>query len=116
VTMFDPNAPTGSGWWHWDVFDIAPTVHSLAAGAGDAGSTLLPAGAGEGRIDFGFSHYGGPCPPVGDPPHHYEITVFAVKDAYLPLDAQSSGGMVGFVLHFNTLATAQMVGLYGRPN
>ena len=115
ITMYDPNAPTGSGWWHWTVFNIPPTVHSLAAGAGDAGSASLPAGAGEGRTDFGFSHYGGPCPPVGDSPHHYEITVFAVKVAQLPLNAESSGGMVGFVLHFNTLATAQTVGLYGRP-
>ena len=115
VTLYDPDAPTGSGWWHWTVFNIPPSVHSLAAGAGDAGSTSLPAGAGEGRTDFGFSHYGGPCPPVGEPPHHYEITVFAVKVAHLPLNAQSSGGMVGFVLHFNTLATTRMVGLYGRP-
>lgn len=115
ITMFDPNAPTGSGWWHWTVFNIPPTVHSLPAGAGDAGSTLLPAGAGEGRTDFGFSHYGGPCPPVGDPPHHYQITVYAVKVAKLPLDKNSSGALVGFVLHFNTLGTARVVGLYGRP-
>lgn len=115
VTMFDPDAPTGSGWWHWTVFNIPPSVHSLAPDAGDAGATSLPAGAMEGRTDFGFSHYGGPCPPVGDPPHHYEITVYAVKVAKLPLDAHSSGGMVGFVLHFNTLATARLVGRYGRP-
>jgi Raf kinase inhibitor-like YbhB/YbcL family protein len=116
VTIFDPDAPTGSGWWHWTVFNIPPTVHHLAAGAGDAGSTLLPAGAGEGRSDFGFSHYGGPCPPVGDPPHHYEITVYAVKAAKLPLDAHASGAVVGYVLHFNTLGTARMIGRYGREH
>jgi Raf kinase inhibitor-like YbhB/YbcL family protein len=115
VTMYDPDAPTGSGWWHWTVFNIPPSVHSLPTDAGDAGSALLPAGAGEGRTDFGFSHYGGPCPPVGDPPHHYEITVFAVKVAKLPLDADASGATVGFVLHFNTLATTRIVGRYGRP-
>jgi Raf kinase inhibitor-like YbhB/YbcL family protein len=115
VTMYDPDAPTGSGWWHWTVFNIPASVHSLAADAGAAGSTLLPAGAGEGRTDFGFSHYGGPCPPVGDPAHHYEITVFAVKVATLPLDANASGAMVGFLLHFNTLGTARLVGRYGRP-
>ncbi|MDA8051142.1 MAG: YbhB/YbcL family Raf kinase inhibitor-like protein [Rhodospirillales bacterium] len=115
ITMFDPNAPTGSGWWHWTVFNIPANVHGLPENAGAAGSILLPKGAGEGRTDFGFSHYGGPCPPVGDPPHHYEITVFAVKVAKLPLDQHSSGAMVGFVLHFNTLATARLVGLYGRP-
>lgn len=116
VTMYDPDAPTGSGWWHWTVFNIPPTVHSLAEDAGAGNSPALPAGATEGRTDFGFSHYGGPCPPVGNPPHHYEITVFAVKVAKLPdLDAQSSGALVGFLLHFNTLATARITGLYGRP-
>jgi Raf kinase inhibitor-like YbhB/YbcL family protein len=114
VTMYDPDAPTGSGWWHWTVFNIPPSVHRLAAGAGDAGSKSLPKGAGEGRTDFGFSHYGGPCPPVGDPPHHYEITVYALKAAKLPLNPTSSGALVGFMLHFNTLESARVTGLYGR--
>jgi Raf kinase inhibitor-like YbhB/YbcL family protein len=113
ITMFDPDAPTGSGWWHWTVFNIPPDVHSLPAGAGAEGSSALPAGAGEGRTDFGFSHYGGPCPPPG-PAHHYHITVYAEKVAKLPLDAESSGAFVGFNLHFNTLARGQIVGLYGR--
>ena len=115
VTMYDPDAPTGSGWWHWTVFNIPPSVHSLPENAGAGGSALLPQGAGEGRTDFGFSHYGGPCPPVGDLPHHYHITVFAVKVARLPLDANASGALVGFMLHFNTLASTEMVGTYGRP-
>ncbi len=114
VTIHDPDAPTGSGWWHWTVFNIPKNVHHLALNAGAAGSKLLPKGAGEGRTDFGFSYYGGPCPPVGDAPHHYEITVFAVKVKKLPLNAQSSGALVGFVLHFNTLATTKLTGLYGR--
>jgi len=114
ITMYDPDAPTGSGWWHWTVFNIPPTVHSLNAAAGDAGSAALPAGAVQGRTDFGFSHYGGPCPPVGDPAHHYEITVFALKVAKLPLNTQSSGALVGFTLHSNTLDKAQTVGTYGR--
>ncbi len=114
ITMYDPDAPTGSGWWHWTVFNIPPTVHSLPENAGAAHSSLLPPGAIEGRTDFGFSNYGGPCPPVGDPPHHYEVTVYAVKVAQLPLDNQASGALVGFMLHFNTLATARTTGLYGR--
>jgi Raf kinase inhibitor-like YbhB/YbcL family protein len=114
ITMYDPDAPTGSGWWHWTVFNIPANVHSLAAGAGAAGSKALPAGAGEGRTDFGFSHYGGPCPPVGDRPHHYHITVYAVKAPKLDLNAESSGALVGFNLHFNTLAKGQLVGTYGR--
>jgi len=115
VTMFDPDAPTGSGFWHWTVFNIPQTVHQLAAGSGDAGATTLPAGAGEGRNDAGVAHYFGACPPPGDPPHRYQITVFAVKIAKMPLDAESSGARVGFQLHYNTLAKAQVVGLLGVP-
>lgn len=115
VTVFDPDAPTGSGWWHWTVFDIPASVHSLSAGAGDPGSTTLPVGAVQGRTDFGFSHYGGPCPPVGERPHRYIVTVFAEKVAKLPdLNTNSSGALVGFVLHFNTLAEARSMGRYGR--
>jgi Raf kinase inhibitor-like YbhB/YbcL family protein len=114
ITMYDPDAPTGSGWWHWTLFNIPASVHGLAAGAGSEGSKDLPAGAGQGRTDFGFSHYGGPCPPAGDHAHHYEITVYAVKVAKLPLDDTASGAKVGFNLHFNTLATAKIVGRYGR--
>jgi hypothetical protein len=113
VTMYDPDAPTGSGFWHWTMFNIPAGVHQLAAGAGDEGSTALPPGAGEGRNDAGQSHYMGPCPPPG-PAHHYRITVYAVKVAKLSLTAESSGAVVGFNLHFNTLATGQLVGIYGR--
>ncbi|HVC57217.1 MAG TPA: YbhB/YbcL family Raf kinase inhibitor-like protein [Stellaceae bacterium] len=115
VTMYDPDAPTGSGFWHWTVFNIPADVHELAAGAGDAGSKALPAGAGEGRNDGGAAHYTGSCPPMGDPPHHYQITVFAVNVAKLPLTADASGAMVGFQLHFNTLAKAQIVATFAAP-
>jgi hypothetical protein len=114
ITMYDPDAPTGSGFWHWTLFNIPASVHKLAAGAGDAGSAGLPAGAGQGRNDAGVSHYSGPCPPAG-PAHHYQITVFAVKVANLPLDAGSSGARVGFNLHFNTLATGRVTGLFAQP-
>lgn len=116
VTIYDPDAGPGSGWWHWTVFNIPATVHSLAAGAGSEGSRELPAGAGEGRNDFGLSQYSGPCPPVGDHAHHYEITVYAIKIARLPLDNTASGTAVSSTLHSNTLATAKIVGRYERSN
>jgi Raf kinase inhibitor-like YbhB/YbcL family protein len=116
ITMFDPDAPTGSGWWHWTVANIPANVHSLPQNAGAGQPGELPPGAVEGRTDFGFSHYGGPCPPVGDHPHRYQITVYAVKQPKLPLDTQSSGAMVGFLLHFNTLAAARITGHYGRSH
>jgi Raf kinase inhibitor-like YbhB/YbcL family protein len=114
VTMFDPDAPTGSGWWHWTIFNIPASVHSLPAGAGSDASKDLPAGAVQGKNDFGFSFYGGPCPPPGDHAHHYEITVYALKVPKLELDESASGAKVGFNLHANALATANIVGRYGR--
>ena len=116
VTMYDPDAPTGSGWWHWTVFNLPASVHSLPENAGTANSTALPAGAVQGRTDFGFSHYGGPCPPVGDPPHRYVITVYALKTATLPLTAQASGGTVGAKLHSDAIGRAQLIGHYGRKH
>ena len=114
VTMVDTDARNGRGWWHWMVFNIPASVHGLAAGAGSEGSKDLPAGAIQGRTDFGFSHYGGPCPPVGDHAHHYEITIYALKVPSLPLDETASGAQIGPGLGANTLAAAKIVGRYGR--
>ncbi len=115
VTMYDPDAPTGSGFWHWTVVNIPADVHSLPEGAGDAGSKSLPGGAVEGRNDAGHDYYRGACPPPSDPPHHYQITVYAVKVPKLPISAESSGAMVGFNLHFNTLAKSQIVATFAKP-
>jgi Raf kinase inhibitor-like YbhB/YbcL family protein len=115
ITIYDPDAPTGSGWWHWIVFNIPATVTSLPQNAGAANSTSMPAGAVQARTDFGVSNYGGPCPPMGDKPHHYQITVYALKVDKLQLDSSASGAMVGYYLHFNTLAKARITGRYGRP-
>jgi Raf kinase inhibitor-like YbhB/YbcL family protein len=114
LTMVDTDARSGRGWWHWRVFNIPPSVHGLAAGAGSEGSKDLPAGAIQGPNDFGFSHYGGPCPPVGDHAHHYEITIYALKVPSLPLNETASDAQVEPSLGANTLATAKIVGRYGR--
>jgi len=116
VSIYDPDAPTGSGWWHWVVFNIPAATTSLPKGAGDVAKKLMPAGAIQSRTDFGSDGYGGPCPPAGDKPHRYQITVFAVDVDKLP-DATSdaaSAALVGFDLHFHTLAKATLTGLYGR--
>jgi Raf kinase inhibitor-like YbhB/YbcL family protein len=116
VTIYDPDAPTGSGWWHWVVFNIPAKVTSLPKGAGNVKSKLMPKGAIQSRTDFGSDGYGGPCPPAGDKPHHYQITVFAVDVDKLP-DAKNdmaSAALVGFDLHFHTLAKATLTGTYGR--
>jgi Raf kinase inhibitor-like YbhB/YbcL family protein len=84
--------------------------------AGDVKKKLMPKGAIQSRTDFGTDGYGGPCPPQGDKPHHYHITVFAVDLDKLP-DAKNdtaSAALVGFDLNFQTLAKATSTGLYGR--
>src|SRR6187399_715224 len=76
ITVYDPDAPTGSGWWHWMVYDIPATTTSIPAGAGNTGKPGLPAGAVQGPTDFGTKGWGGPCPPAGDKAHRYVFTVF----------------------------------------
>ena len=112
VTCYDPDAPTGSGFWHWLVVNIPADVTELKLGAGSAGGTL-PKGALMTRTDFGKPGYGGPCPPEGDHPHRYLFTVFAVGDT-LDVGADTSADVVGFNLHFKTLAKAAIMGLFKR--
>ncbi len=112
VTMYDPDAPTGSGWWHWVVYDIPASIHKLAGGAGHSGT--LPDGAKHGRNDFGTMEFGGACPPAGDKPHRYIVTVYALKTDKLGVPADASPAMIGFMLNANRLATATLTGLYGR--
>ena len=113
LTMYDPDAPTGSGWWHWVVYNIPASITELPQGAGDAGGKM-PAGALQGRTDFGTSGYGGPCPPAGHKPHHYVFTLYALKTDKLDVPADSSAAMVGFAIGANTLASARITALYGR--
>ncbi len=114
LTMFDPDAPTGSGFWHWVVANLPPSTTSLPEGAGDAANPKLPAGTVQARGDAGVSGYFGPCPPAGDPPHHYVITLFAVDTDKLDVDSNASGAVVGFNLHFHTIDKASVTYLYGR--
>jgi Raf kinase inhibitor-like YbhB/YbcL family protein len=114
ITMYDKDAPTGSGWWHWVVFDLPATTSELPVGAGDAAKGLLPAGAVQGRTDFGSTGYGGPCPPPGHGPHQYVITVHALNTDKLGLDANASPAVVGYTLNSATLAKASIVFYYER--
>ncbi len=113
LTCYDPDAPTGSGFWHWLVVNIPPDARELALGAGSEGGTL-PAGALQVRTDFGKPGYGGPCPPEGDHPHRYLFSLHAVSLAELKVTADTSAAVVGFQLNFNTVAKATLMGLYKR--
>lgn len=114
ITVYDPDAPTGSGWWHWTVVNLPVTTTSLPTGAGALQNPQLPAGAVQGRNDYGYAGFGGACPPPGDKPHRYQFTVWALKSEYLPLNNESSGAMVGFMLNNMVLAKADMTVKFGR--
>ena len=114
LTVYDPDAPTGSGWWHWVMFDIPPGVTALAAGAGDPSGGKAPKGAVQGRTDFGATGYGGPCPPAGDKPHRYVFTLFALKLDKLAADPAATAAMIGFTLNANALEKTSFTIYYGR--
>ena len=111
LTAYDPDAPTGSGWWHWTVANIPADVTGLAAGAS---ATALPTGAVEGRTDFGAPGFGGACPPEGAAPHRYIFRIYAMPEAALPLDGSASGAMFGYYANAMALDHAELTATYGR--
>jgi len=113
VTCFDPDAPTGSGFWHWLVVNIPADVTELARDAGNPKAPKLPPGALQTRTDLGKPGYGGPCPPPGHP-HRYVFTVFAVGVDRLQVTADTSAASIGFDLFFKALAKTEIIGLFRR--
>lgn len=112
ITCFDPDAPTGSGYWHWLAFDIPASVTSLAAGAGNNDS---PAGGKSGRNDFGLTAYAGPCPPKGDGAHRYIFTVHALDVGSISgASKETSGASLIFMMRGHVLATGQLMGKFGH--
>lgn len=112
ITAYDPDAPTGSGWWHWTAYDLPASLRTLPAGAGKLGG--LPGGAKQGRNDYGSNDFGGACPPQGDKPHRYIFTVFALKVDRLEVPADASAALIGYMLNANKLATASLTARFGR--
>jgi Raf kinase inhibitor-like YbhB/YbcL family protein len=115
ITAYDPDAPTGSGWWHWVVYNIPGNVNNVVENAGLADNTLLPAGSVQGRTDFGTAAYGGACPPQGDKPHRYVFTVHALKIDKLELPSDATAALVGYMINANRIDKASFTARFSRP-
>ena len=111
ITAYDPDAPTGSGWWHWQLINIPADVTSLVAGAGKADKA--PKGSQHIENDYGVAGFGGACPPQGHGVHHYKFTVHALSKK-LELPATASGALTGYMINANSLGSASIEALYTR--
>ncbi|MCB9598904.1 MAG: YbhB/YbcL family Raf kinase inhibitor-like protein [Sandaracinus sp.] len=110
VEIHDPDAPTGVGFFHWLVADLAPSTTELPY---DAAASGMPEGSVQTRTDFGTTTYGGPCPPPGAP-HRYVVTVYALDVPSLGVDASTSPAVVRFSVRGHTLAYGRATATYGR--
>ncbi|MEL6140341.1 MAG: YbhB/YbcL family Raf kinase inhibitor-like protein [Bacteroidota bacterium] len=114
ITMYDPDAPTGSGWWHWVVFDLPADISEIKENAGNLESGLMPEAAIQSITNYGVPGYGGPCPPENHGIHQYTITVHALKVESLELDKDTNPAIVGYYIWNNTIAKASIVTYYKR--
>lgn len=114
LTVYDPDAPTGSGWWHWVIFDIPANSTELIANAGNPEANLAPKGSIQSITNFGKPGFGGPCPPEGHGLHQYIFTIHALKTNKLGLNAEANPAVVGYYLNNNTIAKASIVAYYQR--
>lgn len=113
VMVHDPDAPTGSGWWHWVLFNIPAEMTSLPEAAGEPKNGLVPEAV-QVRNDYGSQGYGGACPPEGHGDHRYQFKVYALKVEQLPLDESATPAKVGFYVNANKLAEAELEVLWGH--
>jgi Raf kinase inhibitor-like YbhB/YbcL family protein len=111
LMVHDPDAPTGSGWWHWVVYNLPADTSSLPEGAK---SGTLPKRAVEATTDFGKSGYGGPCPPPGSGKHHYNFTLYALKVDKLDVPSGASPAMIGFNVNASSVGKAKLTGTFER--
>ncbi|KAF1023924.1 MAG: hypothetical protein GAK30_00291 [Paracidovorax wautersii] len=113
VFAYDPDAPTGSGWWHWQLINIPKEVTTLPTGAGDPGKNLAPAGSFSNRNDYGAVGFGGACPPAGHGPHRYQFTVYALSKK-LELPEGASGALAGYMVKAHALGSSTIEALYKK--
>jgi Raf kinase inhibitor-like YbhB/YbcL family protein len=112
VTVYDPDAPTASGFWHWAVADIPLTTTSLPSGAGDDDGSGLPEGAVQFSNDAGSKRFVGAAPPAGHGVHHYYAVVHALDVDHLDLPSDASPAYLGFNLFMHSVGRAILIGTY----
>ncbi|RLJ16229.1 hypothetical protein DJ030_17360 [bacterium endosymbiont of Escarpia laminata] len=115
VTVYDPDAPTGSGWWHWVIFNIPANAAGLARNAGNPTSHLAPESSVQSRTDFGSTGFGGACPPKGHGKHRYQFKVHALDVERLDIGPDSSGALAGYYINAHQLGVADIEAIYERP-
>lgn len=113
LMVYDPDAPTGSGWWHWQLVNIPANVTELKADAGNADGKNIPKGSMQIENDYGFAGYGGACPPVGDGAHRYQFTLHALSQT-LELPEGASGALTGYMVNANTIESVEIEALFKR--
>lgn len=114
VTLYDPDATTGSGWWHWIVYDIPESARSLPAGLAQGLGRALPGRAAQAANDFGDRGYGGPCPPRGERPHRYVLTVHALRVETIAVPHQASPAFVRYRIYGNRIGSGSIAATFGR--
>ena len=111
ITAYDPDAPTGSGWWHWVVFNIDKSVSEIKTGAS---TDSMPKNAIESTTSYGSKGFGGACPPKGDKAHRYIFTVYALNTEKIEQNADARPELIGFFLNSHAIAKASIMAYYGR--
>jgi Raf kinase inhibitor-like YbhB/YbcL family protein len=114
ITAYDPDAPTGSGWWHWQIVNIPSTVTGIESGAGSTKKDLAPENSMQIQNDYGSRGFGGACPPAGHGVHHYRFTIHALSVEKLNLPKDASGALTGYMINANTIETSTIESLYKR--
>ncbi|MGJ8681487.1 YbhB/YbcL family Raf kinase inhibitor-like protein [Paraglaciecola sp.] len=114
ITAYDPDAPTGSGWWHWQIVNIPKNISELSTGAGSAETSNAPKESTHISNDYGIRGFGGACPPAGHGVHHYRFTIHALSVEKLELPEDASGALAGYMINANTIESSTIEALYKR--
>lgn len=114
ITAYDIDAPTGSGWWHWQVVNIPLKTRELASGAGNKENNIMPTGSTQISNDYGSHAFGGACPPPGHGVHHYRFTIHALSVEKLELPKEASGALTGYMINAHTIESTTIESLYKR--